>query len=206
MKQGKLIVISGPSGVGKSTLIRTIMENHPDYRFSVSATTRAPRAGEVCGKDYHFLTREAFLEMVEQDTLLEYNHYASGDYYGTPARPIYEIMEQGGTVVLDVDPNGALQVRRHCPGAVLIFIAPPAMTELRSRLEGRHDTPPEKIQARLTQARWEIQQAPHYEYLVVNDQLDQCLLRLEEILTGAPEATRSLYENNRDLHILKEVL
>ena len=205
MKQGRLIVISGPSGVGKSTLIRTIMTNHPDFRFSVSATTRAPRPGEVCGRDYHFLTREDFLRMVEQDTLLEYNHYASGDYYGTPAQPIYDMMNEGCTVVLDVDPNGALQVRQHCPEAILIFIAPPAMAELRSRLEGRGDTPPEKILPRLNQARWEIQQAKHYQYLVLNDQVEQCVCRLEEILSGAPEAARSLFENNRDLPILKEV-
>lgn len=206
MKRGKLIVISGPSGVGKSTLIRTIMKNHPDYQFSVSATTRPPRPGEVCGKDYHFLTKEAFLEMVQQDALLEYNHYASGDYYGTPAQPIHDIMEQGGTVLLDVDPNGALQVRQHCPEAVLIFVAPPSMAELHDRLVGRHDTPQDKIQARLDQARWEIQQAHHYQYLVMNDEVEQCVARLEEILLDAPEAAQSLYENNCDLHILKEVI
>lgn len=205
MKQGKLIVISGPSGVGKSSVIGEILKRHPDYLFSVSATTRAPRPGEVPGVSYHYITEEKFKTLVAQNALLEYNHYASGDYYGTPAAPILQTIAAGGTALLDVDPNGALQVAKQYPQAVLVFLAPPSMTELRRRLEGRNDTPPEKILARLAQARWEIQQAEHYRYLVLNDDFDDCVARMEEILSGSENAQRSLYTNNSDLKILKEV-
>ncbi len=205
MSKGKLIVLSGPSGVGKSTVIKRILDNHPDYLFSVSATTRDPRPGEIPGKSYHYITTDLFQQMVQQDAFLEYNHYASGDYYGTPAQPIAEVMEAGGVALLDVDPNGAFQVQQRCPDAVLIFVAPPSMAELRRRLEGRQDTPAEKIAARIAHARWEIQQAHKYQYLVLNDVVDDCVDRLEAILADAPDAAKSLYENNTELYILKEV-
>ncbi len=205
MSKGKLIVLSGPSGVGKSTVIKRILENHPDYLFSVSATTRAPRPGEIPGKSYHYITQEQFKELMLRDAFLEYNHYAGGDYYGTPAQPVMDVLEAGGVALLDVDPNGAFQVLERCPDAVLIFIAPPSMAELRRRLEGRKDTPPEKIAARIAQARWEIQQARRYRYLVLNDEVEPCVDRLEAILADAPEAEGSLYENNTELYILKEV-
>lgn len=206
MKRGKLIVVSGPSGAGKSTVLHRILDNHPDFKFSVSATTRSPRPGETPGKDYHFITVEEFQKLIQNKALLEYNHYASGDYYGTPSAPMLETMEQGGTAILDVDPHGAFQVRQHCPEAILIFLAPPSLAELRSRLEYRGDTSPEKMEARLQQARWELRQAREYTYLVVNDQVDSCVERMEQIISGAPEAEESLFINNEDLKILKEVL
>lgn len=206
MNRGKLIVVSGPSGAGKSTVLHRILDKHRDFRFSVSATTRSPRPGETPGKDYHFITVEKFQKLIQQNALLEYNHYASGDYYGTPAAPMLETMERGGTAILDVDPNGAFQVRRHCPEAILIFLAPPSLKELRTRLEHRGDTSPEKIEARLRQAHWELQQAKEYTYLVVNDQVDACVERLERILTEDPRAEESLFINNQHLEIMKEVL
>lgn len=205
MSSGKLIVISGPSGVGKSTVIHRILGNHPEIMFSVSATTREPRPGEVPGKDYHFISQDEFKELVAREQLLEYNHYASGDYYGTPAEPILQTLSQGGTVLLDVDPNGALQVLERCPEAVLVFIAPPSMAELHRRLNGRGDTKADKVMARLAHARWEIQQARRYRYVLLNDQIDGCVERMEQIIADAPEAEKCLYENNTELYILKEV-
>ncbi len=206
MNKGRVIVISGPSGAGKSTVLHRILANHPDYFFSVSATTRAPRPNEVPGVHYHFLTREQFRELLDKDLLMEYNEYAAGDYYGTPAQPILDVIQKGGTAVLDVDPNGAFQVLKKVPDAVTIFLAPPSFQELRRRLENRGDTAPEKIESRLKQARWEVQQAEQYTYLLVNDQVDDCVARMEAILADSPEAQQSLYANNTNLDIFKEVL
>lgn len=208
MNRGRVVIFSGPSGVGKSTVLGQILQNHPDYFFSVSATTRAPRPGETPGVSYHYLTPGEFQDLLRRDALMEYNLYAGGDYYGTPAQPVYDVLSRGGTAVLDVDPKGAAQVLAKIPEAVTIFIAPPSMAELRRRLESRGDTPPEKISARLAQARWEIQQASRYTYLVLNDSggLARCVAQVEAILSGKPEAQRYRYENNTNLPILKEVL
>lgn len=206
MNKGRLVLVSGPSGAGKSTVLHRVLAQHPDYFFSVSVTTRDPRPGERDGVDYHFITTEAFREMIRREELLEYNHYASGDYYGTPALPIRRIVEQGGTAVLDVEPNGMLQVQRWYPDALTIFLAPPNLEELRRRLENRGDTRPEKIEARLRQAVWELQQAHRYTYLVVNRQIEPCVAEVEAILAGAPGAERCRYEHNTDLEIFKEAL
>ena len=191
MKQGRLFIFSGPSGAGKSTVIHQILQRHPDFLFSVSATTRLPRNQERHGVDYDFMTPEKFQAMIAEDELLEYNHYAGGDYYGTPAAPV---------------PNGAFQVRKKLPQAVMIFLAPPSLAELRRRLESRGDTPPDKIEARLKQARWEIQQACHYTYLVLNNRVETCVAQVEAILQQSPEAEACRPENQTDLEILKEVL
>ena len=206
MSEGKLIILSGPSGAGKSTVIRQILERHPDFFFSVSATTRQPRGGERDGVHYHFITPAQFEGMIAGQALLEYNHYASGDYYGTPAEPVRRVLDRGGTVLLDVEPNGAFQVLEKLPQAVMVFLAPPSLAELRRRLESRGDTPPDKVEARLKQAHWELAQAPHYTYLVVNDQVDVCVAQVEAILQGGPEAAACRYENQSEVEILKEVL
>ena len=206
MKQGRLFIFSGPSGAGKSTVIHQILQRHPDFLFSVSATTRLPRNQERHGVDYDFMTPEKFQAMIAEDELLEYNHYAGGDYYGTPAAPVRRALEQGGTVLLDVEPNGAFQVRKKLLQAVMIFLAPPSLAELRRRLESRGDTPPDKIEARLKQARWEIQQACHYTYLVLNNRVETCVAQVEAILQQSPEAEACRPENQTDLEILKEVL
>lgn len=166
MSQGTLLILSGPSGAGKSTVIHRILERHPDFFFSVSATTRQPRGSEKDGVDYHFITPAQFEDMIAGQSLLEYNHYASGDYYGTPGEPVRQVLARGGTVLLDVEPNGAFQVREKLPEAVMIFLAPPSMAELRRRLESRGDTSPDKIEKRLKQAHWELAQAPSYSYLL----------------------------------------
>lgn len=207
MNKGKIVIISGPSGAGKSTVLRSILAGG-NYFFSVSATTRGPREGEVPGVSYHYITSQAFRDLIAQDALLEYNHYASGDYYGTPAAPIRETLEKGGTAILDVEPNGAFQILKKYPNATTVFLAPPSMAELRARLESRadHTMTPEKLEKRLAQARWEIRQACHYTYLVVNDVVEDCVARLEAILAGSPEAEACRYENNTHVNILKEVL
>lgn len=206
MSEGKLIILSGPSGAGKSTVIRQILERHPDFFFSVSATTRQPRGRERDGVHYHFITPAQFEGMIAGQALLEYNHYASGDYYGTPAEPVRQVLDRGGTVLLDVEPNGAFQVLEKQPQAVMVFLAPPSLAELRRRLESRGDTPPDKVEARLKQAHWELAQAPRYTYLVVNDQVDACVAQVEAILQGSPEAAACRYENQSEVEILKEVL
>ena len=177
MSKGKIIVISGASGVGKSTVLKQVMAARQDLVFSVSATTRAPRENEVDGVHYHFVTREAFLDMIRKGEFLEYDEH-HGNLYGT----LYTAVEEArktGNVVLDVDPNGALNVRRVHPDATLIFVMPPSWEALEGRLRGRGDTPDDQIVKRLARAKWEIEQAPKYDYRVINDQVEACV---EEIL------------------------
>ena len=178
MSQGKLIVISGASGVGKGTVLELMMARRPDLTFSVSATTRAPRPGEVDGQHYFFVTRDAFLDMIARDEFLEYDAHAA-NYYGTPRAQAEEKRERG-PVLLDIEPAGAKQVRSRVPDAELIFIMPPSMEELERRLRGRGDTPEEQIQLRMDRAVWEMEQRIWYDHVVVNDDAERCA---QEILT-----------------------
>ena len=177
MSKGKIIVISGASGVGKSTVLKEVMKARQDLVFSVSATTRPARPDEVNGVNYHFITREAFLDMIRKGEFLEYDEHHD-NLYGTLYSAVKDATEKGN-VVLDIEPNGAMNVRRVHPDAVLIFIMPPSWEALEQRLRGRGDTPEEQVQTRLTRARWEIDQAPKYDYQVINDQVDACV---EEVL------------------------
>ena len=178
MKKGKLIVISGASGVGKGTVLGIMMEKRKDLTFSVSATTRPPRPGEVDGVHYYFVTRERFEEMIRQDAFLEYDAHAD-NYYGTPRAQAEEKMEQG-LLLLDIEPMGAKQVKQAAPDAVLIFIMPPSRQELERRLRSRGDTSEEQMQLRLERAAWEMDQRAWYDYVVVNDDARRCA---DEILT-----------------------
>lgn len=177
MSKGKLFVISGASGVGKGTVLKEVMKRRQDLRFSVSATTRPPRPSEVDGREYYFVTRERFEEMIRNGEFLEYDEHNS-NYYGTPRRQALEKLEEG-SVLLDIEPKGAAQVRQSAPEATLIFIMPPSMEELERRLRGRGDTSEEQIQMRMTRAIWEMEQRSWYDYVVVNDDADRCA---EEIL------------------------
>lgn len=172
MSEGKLIVISGASGVGKGTVLGKMMEKRKDFSFSVSATTRQPRKGEVDGVHYYFVTRERFVEMIEKGDFLEYDDHAE-NYYGTPRFQIEE-KKQKGNVLLDIEPNGAKQVRNACPDAMLIFIMPPSLEELERRLRGRGDTPEEQIRIRMKRALWEMEQRSWYDHVVVNEDADRC--------------------------------
>ncbi len=174
---GKLIVISGASGVGKGTVLAKVMEKRKDLSFSVSATTRAPRPNEVDGVHYYFVTRERFREMIAENAFLEYDAHMD-NYYGTPRGQALEKMKHGH-VLLDIEPNGAAQVKKNMPEATLIFIAPPSREELERRLRGRGDTPEEQIRIRLDRATWEMEQKDWYDYVVINDEVDRCA---EEIL------------------------
>ena len=177
MKNGKLFVISGASGVGKGTVLKALMEKRNDLYFSVSATTRDPRPDEVDGVHYYFITREQFEGMIARGEFLEYDDHAK-NYYGTP-RAQAEEKQQRGHVLLDIEPKGAAQVRRSMPDATLIFIMPPSMEELERRLRGRGDTPEDQIVLRLERAYWEMDQRSWYDHVVVNDSVERCA---EEIL------------------------
>ena len=180
MSQGKLFVISGASGVGKSTVLSRVMARRDDLRFSVSATTRAPRPGEVDGESYYFVTKEKFQEMIANDEFLEYDAHMA-NYYGTPEGQLNEKLETG-SVILDIEPNGAFMVRKRREDATLIFIAPPSMEELLRRLVGRGDTSPEQVKLRQERARWEMDQSVHYDYVVVNDQVEACADEILKII------------------------
>ena len=172
MSKGKLIVISGASGVGKGTVLGIMMKKRKDLSFSVSATTREPRPGEIDGVHYYFISREKFEEMIAQGAFLEYDAHAD-NYYGTPQAQAEEKRERG-PVLLDIEPKGAKQVRASVPEAELIFIMPPSMEELERRLRGRGDTSEEQIKMRMERAVWEMEQRFWYDHVVVNDEPERC--------------------------------
>ena len=173
----KIFVFSGASGVGKSSALKRVMEAREDLRFSVSATTRKPRPGEVDGVHYFFVTRERFEQMIEDREMLEYDAHHD-NLYGTPRNQLLGEKH----VVLDIEPNGAFQVKRNYPDAALIFVTPPSLEELERRLRGRGDTPEEQIQVRMARAKWEIAQSDHYDYVVLNDDLDRCVAEILDII------------------------
>ncbi len=181
---GKLIVVSGPSGAGKSTVIHRMMAGRDDIRFSVSATTRAPREGEVDGKDYYFLDRETFEKMIGEGAFLEHAQYV-GNYYGTPAAPVLENLRNGVNVILDIEVQGASNVRKAMPEAVTVFLAPPSFEALEARLRGRGLDSDEKIRQRLERAREEYLEIPKYDYIVINDDADEAAEELAAILLAA---------------------
>ena len=180
MTKGKLFIISGASGVGKSTVLKRVMSARSDLAFSVSATTRQPRPGEVEGESYYFVTKGCFEQMVDRDEFLEYDAHM-GNCYGTPKAEI-EAKLCKGHVILDIEPNGAFAVRAKRPDAVLIFIAPPSLQELEQRLRGRGDTSQEQMKLRLERADWEMQQSKAYDYIVTNDQVETCAAKILEII------------------------
>ena len=180
MKKGKLIVISGASGVGKGTVLGIMMNKRSDLAFSVSATTRDPRPGEVDGVHYYFITKERFEEMIANGEFLEYDAHAA-NYYGTPRAQAEEKMERG-SVLLDIEPNGAKQVKAAAPEATLIFIMPPSMEELERRLRGRGDTSEEQIAMRMERAVWEMEQRSWYDYVVTNDDAERCADEILKII------------------------
>jgi guanylate kinase len=189
--RGLLIVISAPSGTGKTTLCHKLLEEFPDVEFSVSYTTRRPRPGEVNGRDYWFVSREEFMKMVEEGDFLEWAE-VYGNLYGTSKSQVLKALNQGKDVLLDIDTQGALQVKKNFPDAVLIFILPPSLQELERRLRKRGTDDEETIKKRLKIAREEIKRARHYDYLIVNDELEVAYNKLKSIITAEKSRTKRL--------------
>lgn len=183
MPKGKTFIICGPSGVGKGTVVSRLMEADPTLYFSVSATTRAPRAGEEDGVHYHFLTREKFQEWIDAGDFLEHAQFV-GNFYGTPRRYVDEAMDQGRDVLLDIEIQGAEQIHRKRPEAVRIYIAPPSWEELERRLTGRGTEDGEKIRSRLARGREEFAAAKDFDYLVINDTVDHAVAEIRAIMTA----------------------
>ena len=179
----RVFVITGPSGVGKGTLIRGLMERLPELELSVSATTRAPRAGEQDGVDYHFLTREEFERRVAAGEFVEHADYA-GRSYGTLRSELEERVRAGAPVVLEIEVQGARQVRRSLPEAVQVFIAPPSLDALRTRLIGRGTDDPEEVERRLRVAAQELTAQPEFAHVVINDRLQDALEQLTAVVAA----------------------
>lgn len=183
MSKGKAFIISGPSGVGKSTVLKALMEQRGNLYFSVSATTRSPRPGEENGVHYHFLDTETFRRWIAEDEFLEHAEFV-GNFYGTPRKYVYQAMEQGQDVILDIEVQGGAQVAAKMPEVVRIFIAPPSWAELERRLTERGTDTPEKIRGRLARAREDADLAANYDYLVINDTVDHAMRELDAIMTA----------------------
>lgn len=180
-KKGVLVVVSGFSGAGKGTLMKALLDQYDNYALSISATTRAPREGETEGREYFFKSREEFLRMIEEDALIEYAQYV-GNYYGTPKDYVLGNMDAGKDVILEIEIQGALKVKEKFPEAVLVFVMPPSAGELKRRLIGRGTEPLSIIDARLKRAAEEAVGIEKYDYIIVNDDVNECVARLHALI------------------------
>lgn len=192
--KGLLIVISGPSGAGKGTICKALLEKRQDIEVSVSATTRNPRDGEIDGVNYHFLKKEDFLKKLEQGDFLEYAQ-VYGNFYGTPKSNVEEVLESGKNVILEIDIQGALKVKEKATEGVFIFILPPSMEELKQRIIKRGSETPESLMTRFKSAYKEINYVSKYNYAVVNDNVEDAVKKIEAILLAEKCRVDRLKEN-----------
>lgn len=180
-EKGLLFVLSGPSGVGKGTVCNALRKVNKNITYSVSATSRAPRAGEIDGVNYFFKTKEQFEEMIKNDQFLEWAQYVN-NYYGTPKKFVMDMLDQGKDVILEIEVQGAMQVKEKYPDGIFIFLAPPDMEELHQRIRNRGTEDDEVIQSRMKKAREEIEMMVNYDYVVINDEVDLAVKRIEAIV------------------------
>lgn len=199
MNKGGVFIISGPSGSGKDTVMTELFKKMPELLFSISSVTRDMRAGEREGEKYNFITREKFEDMLKNDRLLEHNEFV-GNYYGTPREPVERAVANGQDMVIEVDVNGAAQIREKMPEAVSIFIMPPSFAELKRRLSGRGTESEELIQKRLTSALGEIKRAVEYDYIVVNKDIAAAADDIMSVILS------SRLKTDRQTKIIDEVL
>lgn len=198
--KGLLFVFSGPSGVGKGTIMKEFTRRFPEENFiSVSATTRKPRPGEENGVHYYFMSEAEFTELAENGGMLEYANF-SGNYYGTPKGPVYDTLEEGKNVFLEIEVQGAAKVKKICPEAIFIFVMPPDMDELTRRLVDRNTEDEKTIELRLSNAKREIEQAKNYDYIIVNNTIEEAVNELTAIVSSS----KCAYENMKNF--IDEVL
>lgn len=198
-RKGILIIVSGFSGAGKGTLVKKLLEEYDDYALSISATTRQPRPGEEDGREYFFLQKEEFERKIAENGLIEYASYCD-NYYGTPRAYVEQQLAAGKDVILEIEIQGALKVKKQYDDAVLLFVMPPSAEELRRRLVGRGTETEEVIDKRMRRAAQEAEGIEAYDYIVVNDDLETCVRQLHEIITVAhntPDRNREFIENIR---------
>ncbi len=207
MKKGKIVIVSGFSGVGKGTVVKKIMETYDNYELSVSMTTRDPRPGEVEGVNYHYVSDGQFEEMIKADGFLEFAGYV-GHYYGTPKAFVLDSLEKGKNVILEIEVQGAMQIKEKYPDTMMIFIVPPKAEDLRNRLIGRGSESGEEIEKRLRQAYEETKKMKYYEYFVVNDDLEECVRHLNDVITTdyekTPDKEKKIEQIQKELKTLIE--
>ncbi|WP_078554776.1 guanylate kinase [Bacillus alkalicellulosilyticus] len=197
-EKGLLIVLSGPAGVGKGTVCGALRNENTEIQYSVSATTREPRAGEVDGVNYFFKSREEFESMIENNQLLEHAEYV-GNYYGTPIDYVKQTIEEGTDIILEIEVQGALKVRERFPEGVFIFLMPPSLAELRKRIQGRGTETAEIIDRRMTVAKEEIDMMKKYDYVVENDEVALAVERIKAIVTAEHCKRERLIEKYKQL-------
>lgn len=199
MNKGGVFIISGPSGSGKDTVLAELFRNRPDLLFSISSVTRPMRSGEKEGDKYNFISREKFEYMIDNDMLLEHNVFVN-NYYGTPREPVERAIAEGKDIIIEVDVNGAAQIRQKLPEAVSIFIMPPSFEELKRRLRGRGTESEELIEKRLNSALGEIKRATEYDYIIVNDNITAAADDILSVILS------SSFKTDRQKNIIDEVL